>query len=85
MSLLHRIRLGAQVVEGQLDVRIIHHFLVDLAVYLKDAGPSWFRLLYCSADRPLKDITIYRSFDFQEQAELPFRAGVTRFLRKPYV
>ncbi len=38
-----------------------------------------------SADRPPEGITFYRALDSDEEAELPLRTGVTRFLRKPDV
>jgi hypothetical protein len=59
--------------------------LENLAIHLEEGGPSWFGLSHRLADRPLKGITVYRAFDSHEQAKLPFRTGVTRFLRKPYV
>jgi hypothetical protein len=30
-------------------------------------------------------ITVYRAIDSREEAELPLRTGVTRFLPKPYI
>ena len=71
--------------KGQLDIRIIDRPLENLAIHLEDGGPGWFGLLHCLADRPLKSIAFYRALDSHEKAELPFRTGVTRFLRKPDV
>jgi hypothetical protein len=59
--------------------------LENLAINFEDGGPDWFGLLHHLADRALKGITFYRTVNFHEEAELPFRTGVTRFLRKPYV
>jgi hypothetical protein len=76
---------AAQVVKGQLDIRIINRPLANLAIHLEEGGPSWFGLSHRLVDRPLKGITFYRAFDSHEQAKLPLRTGVTCFLRKPYV
>jgi len=76
---------AAQVIEGQLDIRVIDRPLANLAIRLKESGPEWFGLLHHSADRPLKGITFYRALDSHEEAKLPLRKRVTRFLRKPYV
>ena len=50
---------------------------------LEDGGPGRLGLLRHSADRLLKSITFDRAVDFHQEAKLPVRAGVTRFLRKP--
>lgn len=77
-------RIG-QVMTDQLDVRILDHPLKDLAVRLEEGDPAWFGVQQPQADRPLEDVTFDRAVDSCEQAQLPLRTGVTRFLRKPYV
>src|ERR1700759_5289322 len=70
--------------ESQLDIRVIDHPLENLAIHFKKSGAPWFGLLQCYADRLLKQIRLDRALDSHEYAKLPFRTGVTRFLRKPY-
>src|SRR5271156_5052314 len=81
----HGMARAAQVIKGQLDIRVIDRPLENLAVHLKDGGPDWFGLLKRLADRSLKGIAFDRALDPDERPPLPPRAGVTRFLRKPYV
>ena len=57
---------AAQVIEGQLDIRVIDRPLENLAIHLEDGGPGWFGLSHHSADRLLKGITVYRALDFHE-------------------
>ena len=85
MGFLHGMARAAQVIKGQLDIRVIDRPLENLAIHLEEGDPDWFGLLHHSADRPLKGITFYRALDSHEEAKLPLRTGVTRFLRKPYV
>ena len=85
MGFLHRIMRAAQVIEGQLDIRVIDRPLAHLAIHPEEGGPAWFGLSHHSPDRPLKGITFYRALDSHEKAKLPLRTGVTRFLRKPDV
>jgi hypothetical protein len=59
--------------------------LENSAIQLEEGGPNWFGLLERLADRPLERITLYGALDSHKETELPFRSGVTRFLRKPYV
>src|SRR5271163_3994172 len=75
----------AQVMEGQLDIRVIDRPLEDLAIRLEDGDPGWFGLPHHMTDRPLKHITLYRAVESHKHAQLPLRTGVTRFLRKPDV
>ena len=78
---------AAQVIEGQLDIRVIDRpFAKDLAIHPEEGGPAWFGLLHHSADRPLKGITVLPCPSIlHEEAELPVCTGVPCFLRKPYV
>jgi hypothetical protein len=85
MGFLHGMTRAAQVIEGQLDIRVIDRPLENLAIHLEEGGPAWFGLLQRSADRPLKGITVYHALDSHEQAKLPLRTEATRFLRKPNV
>ncbi len=85
MSFLHGIGRGGQVVQGQLDIRVVDNPLENLAICLKEGGPACFGLLHPLADRPLKDVTFYCAVDSHEEAELPLRTGATRFLRKPNI
>ncbi|OMC17561.1 hypothetical protein A5737_06730 [Mycobacterium colombiense] len=85
MGVVHGMVRAAQVIEGQLDIRVVHRPLENLAIHLKDGGPARFGLLHRPADRPLEGITLYRALDFDKEAELPLRTGLTRFLRKPNV
>ncbi len=55
-----------QVIEVQLDIRVIDRPLENLAVDPKKGGPDWFRLAYHSANRPLKGIAFYRALDSHE-------------------
>jgi hypothetical protein len=57
---------AAQVIEGQLDIRVIDRPLANLAIHLEADGPDWFGLSHHSADRPLKGITFYRALDSHE-------------------
>jgi hypothetical protein len=75
----------AQVIEVQLDIRVIDRPLENLAIHPEEGGPEWFGLSHHSADRPLQGVAFYRALDSHEQAKLPLRTGVTRFLREPYV
>jgi hypothetical protein len=43
----------AQVVEGQLHIRVIDRPLEDLAIRLEDGGPDWLGLPHNVAYRPL--------------------------------
>jgi hypothetical protein len=54
---------AAQVIEGQLDIRVIDRPLENLAIHLKEGGPGWFGLSHHSADRPLNGITLDRALD----------------------
>ena len=76
---------AGQVIEVQLEIRVIDRPLENLAIHRKAGGPDWFGLSYHSANRPLKGIAFYRAPDSHEKANLPLRTGVTRFLGKPYV
>ncbi len=69
--------------EGQLDIRVIDRPLENLAIRLKESGPAWFGLLQRNADRLLKQIALDGALNSREEAKLPLRTGVTRFLRKP--
>ncbi len=71
--------------EGQPDIRVIDRFLENLAINLEAGGSDRFGLSHYSADRPLKGYAVYRALDSHEKANLPFRGGLTGFLRKPYV
>ncbi len=66
MGFLHGMARGAQVIKGQLDIRIIDRPLENLAIHPEAGGPGWFGLSHHSADRPLKSITVYRALDFHE-------------------
>jgi hypothetical protein len=56
-----------------------------LAIHLEDGGPGRFGLLQHVTNRALEHITLYRAVESHKHAQLPLRAGVTRFLRKPNV
>ncbi len=73
-----------QIVEGELDIRVISRPLEDLAIHLKEGRPAWFGLSDRLADCPLKGITVYRAVDSDEEAKLLLRTGMTSLLRKPY-
>ena len=75
----------AQVVEGHLDIRVIDWPLENLAILLGDGGPGRLGLLHHVPDRPLKHSRLYRAVESDKHAQLPVRAGLTRFLRKPNV
>jgi hypothetical protein len=64
---------------------VINRPLENLAIDLEEGGPSWFGLLQHSPDRPLQWVTFNRALDSREEAKLPLRTALTRFLRKPYV
>ena len=76
---------AAEVIEGQLDIRVIDRPLENLTIHLEDGGPGWFGLPHHLTDRLLKQITLYRAVESHKHAQLPVRTGVTRFLRKPNV
>ncbi|AMD53950.1 hypothetical protein ATO49_04120 [Mycolicibacterium fortuitum subsp. fortuitum DSM 46621 = ATCC 6841 = JCM 6387] len=62
----HRVAGAAQIVEGQLHLRIFRRLLVDLPVHLEEGGPERFGLSHHSADRPLKSVAVERARDFHE-------------------
>src|SRR5262249_7236119 len=76
---------AADVVELHLDIRVIYRPLENLAIRLEDGRPGGFGLPYNVADGLLKQTTPYRAVESHQHAQLPLRAGVTRFLRKPNV
>ena len=57
----------------------------NLAIHLEEGGADGFGLLHHTTDRPFEGIPIYGALDFHEQAEVPLRSRVARFLREPYV
>jgi hypothetical protein len=75
----------AQVIKGELDIRIVDRPLEDLTVLLEEGGPDRFGLAHGSPDRPFQPIAFYRPVNSYEQAELPLRTEVTGLLREPYV
>ena len=83
MGFLHGMARRGQVIEGQLDIRVVDSSLENLAIRRKESGPAWFGLLQPQADGQFKDITLYRAVDSREEAKLPLRTGMTGFLRKP--
>ncbi|OMC52383.1 hypothetical protein A5747_21820 [Mycobacterium sp. IS-836] len=85
MRFLYGIVRTSQVIEDELHIRVLDRLLENLAIHLKDGSPDRFGLAHYSTDRPLQGIGFYRALDFHEQTELPLRAGVSRFLRKPNV
>jgi hypothetical protein len=85
MGFLHGIGRAAQVIKGHLDIRVIDRLLENLAIHLEKGSSNRFGLAQHSAERPLKGITFYRALDSREEAKLPLRTGLTRFLRKPDV
>ena len=66
MGFPHGMARAAQVIAGQLDIRVIDRPLENLAIHLEEGGPEWFGLAHHSADRPLKAITFYLALDFHE-------------------
>jgi hypothetical protein len=58
VDFLNGIARAAQVIKGQLNIRIIDRALKNLAVGLKTGDPDWFGLLHHSADSPLKGIAV---------------------------
>jgi hypothetical protein len=82
---LHGMTRGAQVMEGQLDIRVVDRRLEDLAIHLEDGGPGRFGLSHHSAHRLRQGIAFDRTLDLREEAKVPLRTGVTRLVRKPYV
>jgi hypothetical protein len=61
MDFLDGMARAAQVIEGQLNIRVIDCSLENLAIRLKAGDPDWFGLSHNSADRPLEGITVYRA------------------------
>jgi hypothetical protein len=57
---------AAQVIEVQLDIRVIDRPLENLVIHLEAGGPAWFGLSHHSTDRPLKGIAFYRALDSHE-------------------
>ncbi len=76
---------AAQVIEVQVDVRVVDHPLENLAVHLEKGSSKRFGLSHHFANRLLKQTRLYRALDSHEHTQLPLSTGVTRFLRKPYV
>ena len=74
----------AQVVEGQLDLRIAGP-LENLAIHLEDGGPGWFGLPHHVTDRLLEQISLHRAVESHQHAQLPLSTGVTGFLREPNI
>ncbi|GLE52584.1 hypothetical protein ATCCBAA256_21480 [Mycobacterium montefiorense] len=68
----------------ELHIGVIDCTLKNLTVKFKESGPAGFVLSHCLADSPPKKVWSNRSLDSHEQAQLPLRTGVPRFLRKPY-
>ncbi len=84
-DVLHGIGRAGQVMKLELDMRVIDRPLNHLAVNLEERSPERFGLRHCLADRPLEDITVYRTLDLDQQAELPLRTRIARLLREPDV
>ena len=82
---LHRMARVAQVVEGDVDVRVVDRPLEDLAIHLEDGGPGRFGLPHHVTDRLLDQIALYGAVESHQHAQLPVRTGVTGFLRQPNV
>src|SRR6476620_10527806 len=76
---------AAQVIESEVNVRLINRPLKNLAILFKERGPDRFSFPHRSADRPLEGLPLYRALDFCEKAKLPLRREATRFLREPDV
>ena len=85
MGFLHGIARGAQVIEFQLDTRVIDHPLENLAIHLEKGSSKRFGLVHHLTDRLLKQTRLYRALDSHEYAQLPLRTRVTRLLREPNV
>ncbi len=75
----------AQIIKGELDIRVIDRPLENLTIFLEEGGPDRFGLAHCSPDRPFKPIALYRAVNFYEQTKLPLGTDVTGLLREPYV
>ncbi|BBY96221.1 hypothetical protein MGALJ_58900 [Mycobacterium gallinarum] len=83
MGVLHGMARAAQIVERELNVRIVKGLLENLPVLLEAGNPQRFGFLHYTADGPLKDIVFYRALDSHEETDLPLCTGATGFLRKP--
>jgi hypothetical protein len=66
MDFLDGLSRAAQVMKGQLDIRVADRLLKNLAIRLKAGDPEWFSLPHHSTDRPLKRIAVYRAIDSYE-------------------
>ena len=71
--------------ESQLEIRVIHHPLENLAIHLKENRPTRLGLIQCFADRKLKQIRIERTLDLGEKTKLPLHPRVTCFLGEPNI
>ncbi|OBI35950.1 hypothetical protein A5708_08560 [Mycobacterium colombiense] len=85
MGFLHGMVRAPEVIEGQLYIRVVDRPLENLAIHLEEGGPARFVLPHRPADGPLEGLTVYRALDSHEEAKLPLRTELTRFLRKPNV
>gem|GEM_PF-4087127 len=84
MGFLNRILRTYEVIASNLNIRVINRVLENLAVHLEKGGSKWFGLAHHLTDRALKQTRIDRALESHKTAQLPPRAEVIRFLRKPY-
>ena len=71
--------------EVDFDLRVIDRHLEDSAIGLKTGDPQRFRLFHYPGDRPLEGVSINRTLDVNQQADLPLGTGVSGFLVEPDV
>ena len=57
---------AAQVIKGQLNIRVIDRSLENLPIRLKAGDPDRLGLSHHAADRPLEGIAVYRAIDSYE-------------------
>jgi hypothetical protein len=85
MDLAEGIARPGQVMDFKGNTGIVDRCLENLAVGLKTADPDRLGLFHNTSDRPLERVTVDCAGNFYEQSDLPFCAGMTCFMRKPYV
>ncbi|GBE68187.1 hypothetical protein MFM001_46490 [Mycobacterium sp. MFM001] len=74
-----------EIVERQLDVRVVDRPLENLAINFEKRGSDWLGLRHHVPDRLFKHIRFYGPADYSECDDVPLRIEATRFLGQPNV
>ncbi|ORW53148.1 hypothetical protein AWC20_20190 [Mycobacterium parmense] len=82
---LNRMTRVTQVVKLHLEIGVIERLLKNSVVRFEDCGAGRLGLLHHVANRPLEHVALDGAVESHQDAELPLRCGVPRFLRKPNV